>query len=46
MVQGAGKPETAEETLVPPKPEEIEQMKQVLLFLDNAQSRGQALEII
>ena len=29
-----------------PKPEEIEQMQQVLPFLDNKDTRGQALEII
>lgn len=33
-------PEKAEEQLVPPQQEEIEQMKQVLLFLDNKNSRG------
>ena len=49
MVQAANQieqPETAEQQLVPPKPEEVEQMKQVLLFLDSKDARGQALQII
>ena len=39
-------PEAADVQLVPPAPAEIEQMKQVLTFLETADARGQALEII
>ena len=39
-------PETAISQMAAPKPEEIEQMKEVLPFLDNKDTRGQALEII
>ena len=39
-------PETAEQQLVPPQPEEIEQMKAVLGFLEQEKTVSQALDII
>ena len=49
MVQAAPqqtKPEKAIEVLTPPKPEEIEQMRQVIPFLEDKKAQKEALEIV